>query len=55
MYALQIAESSTGQIAEWTLHLEPLKHLTQDQLDALINRIDTYVFDQIEQATKENN
>jgi len=52
MHALQLATSSTGQVAEWSLFLEPLKHLTQDQLDALINRIDTYVFNEIEIITK---
>jgi hypothetical protein len=52
MYALQLATSSHGQVAEWALHLAPLSHLTQLQIDALIERIDTFVFNEIEEATK---
>jgi len=53
MYALQIATSSHGQIAEWTLYREPLQHLTQSELDALIERVDAFIFNEIELVSKE--
>lgn len=48
----EIAVSSHGQIAQWTLALSPLQHLTQAQLDQLIQNIDSFVFDQINAVTK---
>jgi hypothetical protein len=48
MYALQIAESSHGQVAEWILYREPLKHLTQSELDSLIEKIDSFINNEIE-------
>ena len=49
---IEIAISSNGQIAEWSLALAPLQHLTQNELDSLIERIDTYIYTQIESAEK---
>jgi hypothetical protein len=45
---VEIAVSSNGQIAEWSLALAPLQHLTQNELDSLIERIDSYIYIQIE-------
>lgn len=52
MYALEIAESSHGQIAEWTLYRAPLQHLTQLEMDALIERIDAFITNEIELVSK---
>jgi hypothetical protein len=50
----EVAVSSNGQIAQWTLALSPLQHLTQTQLDDLIEKIDTFVFNEINEVTKGN-
>lgn len=47
MMTQEIATSSNGQIAEWSLALAPLKHLNQSQLDALIERIDAFISNEI--------
>jgi hypothetical protein len=48
----ETAVSSHGQIAQWELAVGPLQHLTQGQLDALIERIDAFVSNEIEQVTE---
>ena len=49
------AVSSNGQVAEWNLAIEPLQHLTQNEIDSLIERIDAFIYMQIESALKEKN
>ena len=46
------AVTSYGQVAQWELALAPLSHLTQNELDSLIERIDAFIFNQIENAEK---
>jgi hypothetical protein len=48
----EIAISTDGQLAQWELALEPLKKVSQFELDKMINRIDLFIFAEIEQATK---
>jgi hypothetical protein len=49
---IEIAVSSNGQIAEWSLARAPLQHLTQNELDSLIERIDAYIYMQVDSAER---
>ena len=47
---LAVSET-TGQVAQWALAMEPLRHLSQQQLDDLIERIDAFIWNEIEIVT----
>ena len=48
----ELVVSSYGQIAQWELALEPFKHLSQAELDNLVETIDAFIFAQIDKVAK---